>query len=107
MSQDRLTNLTKILKERKYLPTPVKRVFIPKANGKKRPLGILTGDDKLIQEVVRIILENIYESVFSDYSHGFRPGKSCHTALTFIQKYWKGTKWIIDMDIKGYLDHAY
>lgn len=105
MCKDRIENLIQLLKDGRYTPKPVKRVYIPKKNGKYRPLGIPTGDEKLVQEVVRILLEQIYEPVFSDCSHGFRPAKSCHTALMQIKDKWKGTKWVVDMDIKGFFDN--
>src|SRR5215467_5594625 len=72
--------------------------------GKKRPLGISSGDDKLVQEVVRIILERIYEPIFKDTSHGFRPERSPHTALRQISDQWQSIKWVVDMDIRDYFN---
>lgn len=102
-SDMRVERIAKALKEEKYRFTPVRRTYIPKRTGnKKRPLGIPTGDNKLVQEVCRIILERIYEPIFSEYSHGFRPNRSCHTALEQIRKRWTGTKWFIEFDIRGF-----
>ena len=77
---------------------------IPKKNGKLRPLGIPSIDDKLVQEVVRMLLESIYENSFEDTSHGFRPDRSCHTALRMIQNRFTRCKWFVEGDIKGFLN---
>ena len=93
------------MKAERYYPKPVKRSFIPKKSGEMRPLGIPSFKDKLVQEVLRQILEAIYEPLFSDNSHGFRPNRSCHTALHQIKKTCKGTSWVIEGDIKGCFDN--
>lgn len=105
MSLERIDKLIESLKSEKYQPNPSRRTYIPKKNGKMRPLGIPSFDDKLIQEIIRMILQAIYEGYFEKSSHGFRPNKSCHTALNSIQKSFTGAKWFIEGDIKGFFDN--
>ena len=105
MSLKRIDKLIEKLKDESYQPNPSRRVYIPKKSGKMRPLGIPSFDDKLVQEVLRMLLEAIYENSFEKSSHGFRPDKSCHTALNQIQGTFTGTKWFIEGDIKGFFDN--
>lgn len=96
MSSRRIEGIIASLKDKSYQPHPARREYIPKKNSdKKRPLGIPSANDKLVQEVVRMILESIYEPTFSENSHGFRPRRSCHTALLHLQRTFTGTKCFI------------
>ena len=106
MSMKRIETLIEKLKDFSYQPKPARRTYIPKANGKTRPLGIPAFNDKLVQEVIRMILESIYEPTFQDTSHGFRPKRSCHTALQYIKRNYTGVKWFVEGDIKGCFDHV-
>jgi group II intron reverse transcriptase/maturase len=108
MSQAKIGRIIDAVRHERYRFRPVRRVHIPKRNGKTRPLGLPTWSDKLVGEVVRLLLEAYYEPTFSDRSHGFRPGRGCHTALREIDNTWTGTAWFIEGDIAdcfGSLDH--
>ncbi len=107
MTLAKIEAIIEALRFERYRWTPVRRTYIEKKGStKKRPLGIPTWSDKLLQEVLRLILEAYYEPQFSDHSHGFRPHRGCHTALTTIYHRWVGTKWFIEGDIKECFDHA-
>jgi group II intron reverse transcriptase/maturase len=105
MSLNRIEKLIGALKDETYQPCPSRRTYIPKKDGKKRPLGIPAFDDKLVQEVLRMILEAIFEKQFENCSHGFRPNRSCHTALAQIKTTFRGVKWFIEGDIKEFFDN--
>ena len=104
MSLEKIDAIIEAVRYERYRWTPVRRTYIPKRSGKMRALGLPTWSDKLLQEVVRSILEAYYELQFSSHSHGFRPGRGCHTALREITKHWKGMKWFIEGDISQCFD---
>ncbi|MFE5587233.1 reverse transcriptase domain-containing protein [Kitasatospora sp. NPDC056531] len=108
MSQRKIDRIIEAMRHERYRFRPVRRVHIPKKNGSTRPLGLPTWSDKLVGEVVRLLLEAYYEPTFSDRSHGFRPRRGCHTALREVAHTWTGTSWFIEGDIAdcfGSLDH--
>src|SRR5436309_1520458 len=108
MSLEKMDAIIEALRRERYQWQPARRVYILKRNGKKRPLGLPVWSDKLLAEVIRLILDAYYDVQFSDHSHGFRSGRGCHTALGEIVRPWTGTHWFIEGDISdcfGSLDH--
>jgi group II intron reverse transcriptase/maturase len=108
MSEEKIEQIIGLMRQEKYRFSPACRVYIPKKNGKLRPLGMPTWSDKLVGEVVRLLLEAFYEPQFSDSSHGFRKFRGCHTALREINNTWTGIAWFVEGDISdcfGSLGH--
>jgi len=108
MSEGKIDQITELMRYERYRFSPARRIYIPKKNGKLRPLGLPSWSDKLVGEVVRLILEAYYEPQFSGRSHGFRRKRGCHTALREIESTWTGTAWFVEGDISdcfGSLDH--
>ena len=105
MSLAKIHAIIEALRKEQYRWTPVRRTYIPKSSGKLRGLGMPSWSDKLLQEVIRSLLEAYYEPQFSVHSHGFRPGRGCHTALREIQQ-WHGVKWFVEGDIRAFFDHT-
>jgi retron-type reverse transcriptase len=106
MSLAKIKQLIDDVRHERHRWTPVRRVYIAKKKGGQRPLGLPTWKDKLLQEVMRSILEAYYEPQMSRHSHGFRPGRGCHTALREIQTTWTGSRWFVEGDIAKCFDHA-
>lgn len=96
MSLEKIDAIIEAVRYERYEWLPARRVYIPKKNGKKRPLGMPVWSDKLLQEVIRMLLNAYYEPQFSDRSHGFRPKRGCHSALGEIYRKWKGITWFIE-----------
>src|SRR5438309_1674069 len=105
MSLDKIDRVIDAIRHERWKWPPVRRTYVEKPKGGKRPLGMPDWSPKVVQEIVRSILEAYYEPQFSDHSHGFRPRRGCHTALIEIHKQWTGTKWFIEGDIKGCYDN--
>ena len=105
-SDEKINKIIQSLTDETYAPKPVRREYILKKrnSNKKRPLGLPTFTDKLVQEVLRMILEAVYEPTFSQFSHGFRPNRDCHTALNSLKKEFTGVSWFIEGDIKACFD---
>lgn len=104
-SEAKIAKIIKSLTDETYRPMPARRTYIQKKNGKMRPLGIPTFTDKLVQEVLRMVLQAVYEPVFLNCSHGFRPNRSCHTALAGVKQEFTGARWFVEDDIKGCFDN--
>src|SRR2546427_8851334 len=105
MTLAKIDAIIEALRSERHRWTPVRRTYIEKKHStKKRPLGIPTWSSKLVQEVIRLILEAYYEPQFSDHSHGFRRGRGCHTALREIYYTWGGTTWFVEGDISKCFD---
>ncbi len=107
MTRAKIEAIIRDLRSERYRWTPVRRTYVPKKNGKVRPLGLPSWSDKLLGDVIRSILDAYYDPQFSEHSHGFRPGRGCHTALREIEANWKGTRWFIEGDLRACFENLH